>query len=181
MQLEQDNFKQYLSALQIPVEQKRYAMNFCKKIKYLDELHNIAAKEVNECVNVGYGNVNSKICLLFKDKKSYLNNKSLIEKLLEKYDINIWNVYITFVNKTEMEYGKKYSYLIHELYAINPSVLYVFDDNNAIYTNTIHSFPSFNINYPDKHFFIDINKLISNNENERKELWNMLKYLINYK
>ena len=57
-----DDMKTYLSALQIPVEQKRYAMNFCKKIRYLNELHEMAVKEINGYIRVGYGNVNSKIC-----------------------------------------------------------------------------------------------------------------------
>ena len=176
-----DNMKQYLSALEIPVEQKRYAMNFCKKISYLDELHNVASQDTHEYVCTGYGNVNSKICFVFKDKKCHDVMRPLIQEILDKFHINTWDVYITFVNKTETEYAKKHSYLINEIHAVNPGLLYVFDKDDDMYLNVIQAFTERNIDLPEKHFFIDVEHLASSDVEVRKLLWRDFRYLINYK
>ena len=176
-----NKIRQYLSDLTVSVEQKRYAMSFCKKIKYLNELHSIAIQDVNDYVCTGYGNVNSKTCLIFKDKTSYDVIKPLIQEIMDKLNINSWDVYITFVNKTKDEYNKKYSFLVNEVHAIGPKLLYVFDNNTDIYNQIIDTFNVYNISLPEKHFMINIQDLYSSDEKIRKDLWNMLKYLINYK
>jgi hypothetical protein len=176
-----DNIKEYLSALDIPIEQKRYAMNFCKKIDYLENLQSIAAQEVNEYVCTGYGNPNSKICFLFKDKETYDTVRPLVQDILSKFDINPWDVYITFVNKTSCEYSKKYSYLINEIHAVGSKFLCMFDNNDIVYKEVINEFLTNNVNLPDKYFLIDIQKLGSIEENVRQELWSVFRYLINYK
>lgn len=176
-----NNVRQYLSVLSIPTEQKRYAMNFCKKIEYLNELHNIAVQDTKEYVCTGYGNVNSKICFVFKDKNSYDTLRPLLQEILDKFHINIWDVYVTFVNKTKTEYNKKYSFLANEIYAIGSGLLYVFDNDDVIYKEIVDSFVTRNLTFPEKHFMIDIQKLTSSDTEVRKELWNIFKYLINYK
>lgn len=176
-----DDMRQYLTALDIPLEQKRYSINFCKKMQYLDELHSIAANDTQEYVCTGYGNFNSKICFVFKDKTEYDIIYSLIQDMLDKFSINTWDIYITFVNKTSTGYLKKYSYLINEIHAINPQLLYVFDKDNSIYKDIINYFLTHKISLPEKHFFIDIQKIASSESETRKELWDMFKYLINYK
>ena len=59
-----DDMKQYLLSLNIPSKDKRYTMNFCKKMEYLDNLKQITIKELHEPVISGYGNVNSQICII---------------------------------------------------------------------------------------------------------------------
>lgn len=176
-----DNMRQYLSALNISSEQKRYAMNFCKKIQYLNELHELASKEVNDYIQVGYGNVNSKICFVFKDKDSCDAIRPLIQSVLDKFNINTWEVYITFVDKTVKDYSRKYSFLVNEIYAVNPSILYVFDKDDNMYKDIISSFLVRNIALPNKYFLVDIQKLLSTDTGIRQELWNIFRYLINYK
>lgn len=176
-----DQMKQHLSALNIDSEQKRYAMNFCKKMEYLNELHEITASEVNEYVCTGFGNFNSKICFIFKDKNTYDIVKPLIQETLEKFHINSWDVYVTFVNKTKTEYNKKYSFLINELHAINPGIMYVFDNDTVLYDKIVQEFNNRNIAVPQKHFMVDIQQLGSAEVEVRKSLWNVFKYLINYK
>lgn len=176
-----DDMKQYLSALEIPSEQKRYVMNFCKKAYYLNELHEIVAKDTNENINTGSGNVNSKICFVFKDKNSYEIIRPLLQEILDKFHINIWDIYITFVNKTQVDYSKKYSFLINEIHAVNPGLLYVFDKDDDTYKDIVSSFLVRNIVLPEKYFFIDVQKLASSDTEIRKDLWNTFRYLINYK
>lgn len=176
-----DKMRQYLSALTIPSEQKRYAMNFCKKMKYLNELQTIAIQDTNEYICTGYGNINSKICFVFKDKTTYDVIKPLIQNVLDKLNVNSWDVYITFVDKTKSEYNKKYSFLINEIHAVGAKLLYVFDKDDVMYNQIINAFDLRNVNLPDKHFLIDVQKFASTDEEDRKYLWNMLKYLINYK
>lgn len=176
-----NKMRQYLSGLMISSDQKRYAMNFCKKMKYLDELRSVAIQDTNEYICTGYGNVNSKICFVFKDKKTYDVIRSLIQDVLDKFKINSWDVYVTFVNKTEKEYNKKYSYLANEIHAIGSGLLYVFDKDDTLYNEIINAFTVRNIPLPEKHFVIDAEKLASSDTKVRKELWNVFKYLINYK
>lgn len=176
-----DNMRQYLSALSIPSEQKRYAMNFCKKMDYLNNLHNIAAQETGEYICTGYGNVNSKICFVFKDKDSYDVLKPLIQEILDKFHINLWDIYVTFLNKTKSEYSKKYSFLSNEIHAVGSELLYIFDKDDNIYKDIVSHFLVRNIPLPAKYFFVDIQKLASMDTEVRKELWNVFRYLINYK
>ena len=176
-----DKVKQYLSGLSIESDQKRYAMNFCKKAFYLNELHEIAIQDTKEYVCTGYGNVNSKICFVFKDKNKHDTIKPLLQDMLDKFNINPWDVYVTFVNKTQVEYNKKYSFLINEIHAINPGLLYVFDNDDTMYKEIIESFNSRNVSLPEKHFMIDVNELACSDIEVRKELWNIFRYLINYK
>lgn len=177
-----ERMKQYLSsALSIPSEQKRYTMNFCKKINYLNELHAVAIQDTNEYVCTGFGNVNSKICFVFKDKEVYEIVRPLIQETLDKFHINAWDVYVTFVNKTKSEYSKKYSFLVNELHAINPSLMYIYDNDEVMYDEILEEFQKRNIALPSKHFLVDIQQLGSVEIEVRKALWNIFKYLINYK
>jgi len=176
-----DEMKQHLSALSIPTEQKQYAMNFCKKMEYLDSLHKITAQEVNEYVATGFGNFNSKICFVFKDKITYEIVRPLLQETLEKFHINAWDIYVTFVNKTKTEYNKKYMFLVNELHAINPGIMYVFDNDTVLYDTILKEFQTNNVTAPGKHFLVDIQKLGSLEVEVRKDLWNIFKYLINFK
>lgn len=176
-----DNMRQYLTALPIDAEQKRYSMNFCKKMKYLNELHEIAVQDVHEYICTGYGNVNSKICFVFKDKQSCDVIRPLIQEILDKFNINIWDIYFTFINKTETDYAKKYSYLINEIHAVGSQLLYVFDKDDTMYKDIVSAFLVRNIDLPEKHFFVDVQNLASADAEVRKLLWRDFRYLINYK
>ena len=176
-----NQMRQYLSALDINTEQKRYAMNFCKKVQYLEELHHIAIQDTEEHVCIGYGNVNSQICFVFSNKNIYDTFKSAITDILEKFNLSPWNIYITFINKTQKEYEKKYSFLVNELHAIGANSVFVFDKDETMYNKIIETFGMRNITLPERHFFIDIQKIVSTEDEDRKELWNSFKYLINYK
>lgn len=176
-----DTMRQYLTALPIEAEQKRYTMNFCKKMQYLNELHMSAAQETNGYVCTGYGNVNSKICFVFRDKNSCDVIRPLIQDILDKFNVNTWDVYMTFVNKTAEEYSKKHSYLVNEIHAVNPKLLYVFDKDDTMYKDIVSSFLVRNIALPDKHFAVDVQKLASSEVSVRQELWSIFRYLINYK
>jgi hypothetical protein len=176
-----NEMRQYLTALDIPPEQKRYTMNFCKKMQYLNELHMLASQETGGYVCTGYGNVNSKICFVFKDKNSCDTLRPLIQDILDKFNVNTWDVYMTFVDKTEKEYPKKYSFLVNEIHAINPGLLYVFDKDNSIYLEMHRAFIDRNIDWPEKFFNITVEYLASTDKEVRKLLWRDFRYLINYK
>ena len=173
--------RQYLSALNIESEQKRYAMNFCKKMKYLDELRDVAIQDTSEYICTGYGNVNSQICFVFKDKQAHDVLKPLIVEILDKFHVNSWDVYVTFVDKTQKEYSKKYSFLANEVHAVGTNLMFVFDKDDAMYNDILEAFNTRNIALPEKHFLIDVHKLASTETEDRKILWESFKYLINYK
>lgn len=173
--------KDYLSNLPIPTEQKQYTMSFYNKIIHLNKLHSIATNLVHSYVRTGYGNVNSRICFVFKNKELYDTVYKNILSILDKFQINIWDIYITFIDKTEIDYKEKFYYLTSELHTINPNLVCIFDNDNNYYNIIQTYYKTQNITLPDKMFFVDIQKIQSTNEEVRQELWNIFKYLINYK
>lgn len=173
--------KEYLLSLNINPDDKRYAMSFCKKMDYINDLINKVISDTHEHVSIGYGNVNSKICFVVKDENTFEIIKPLIQEILEKFHLNFWNVYVTFVDKTKTEYANKYTCLINELHAIKPGVMFVVGHDDKQYNEICNAFTNANIALPKTHFYIDIQKLGSTEPATRKELWMKFKYLINYK
>ena len=178
------DIKQYLlGADEISKQDKEYTLNFCNKIDYLNKLRDTAINELHEPIHTGYGDINSKICFVFKDEESFELIKPVVQSILEEFKLNFWDVYVTFINKTKHEYSKKYGYLINELYAVSPKVLYVIDKDDTSYNNINKAFASSKIPHPsEKAFFISIEDICTTDEEKKKKLlWKILKYLINYR
>lgn len=178
-----DNTRQYLlNASDISKQEKEYAMNFCKKTEYLNNLRNTVINELHETVAFGYGDMNSKICFVFSSEESFDLIKPVLQILLESFKLNLWDVYVTFVNKTSTEYPSKYGYLINELYAIGSKILYVVDKTDKTYNDIHNYFSASNVPYPfEKAYNISIEDMCSTDSAVKKELLKMFKYLINYR
>lgn len=177
-----EDMRQFLLSLNTATEDKRYTMYFCKKLSYLNELRNAIVKETNDdYVSMGYGNVNSKICIVVKDEQTFNIIKPLIKEILEQFDINFWNIYVTFIDKSKSPYKDKYNLLVHEINAIKPNLLYVFDKDDTMYLEMTRAFCTLNIDFPEKYFFIGLEYLASTDIEVRKLLWRDFRYLINYK
>lgn len=176
-----NNVKQYLvDSSDISNDEKKYTMNFCKKLEYLNGLRDVVVKELHTAVTVGYGSVNSKICLVFSNENSFLLLKPVIQEILEKFRLNLWDIYVTFVDKTPIEYANKYAYLVNELYAVGSQVVYIIDKDEAIFDNINKAFSVMNVPRPtDKMFFISAISLCSSEE--EKKISSIFKYLINYR
>jgi hypothetical protein len=178
-----DNTRQYLlNASDIPKEEKEYTMNFCKKTEYLNSLRDTVINEIHDSVAFGYGDVNSKICFVFPDEETFQLIKPVVQDILETFKLNFWDIYVTFINKTKQEYSGKYGYLINELYAIGPKVLYVVDKTEDSYNNINRGFATSKIPHPsEKAYHISIEDICSTEPDTKKQLWKMFKYLINYR
>lgn len=179
MQLQE--IKEYLLPLGIPDIDKRYTMNFCKKLEYLEGLRSKVAKDTGMNVSGGYGDINSNICFIFNNVKNFNVMKSIIQEKLDLFDINFWQIYVTFINKIEKDYSMKYSMITSELSAVKPKLLYVFDKDKRVYDEIINSLNKFNVAVPERNFFVDVMDLASDDEEIKKQLWFTLHYLINYK
>lgn len=178
-----DKTKQYLSANNsISKQDKEYTLNFCKKTEYLEQLKQSLISELHEAVSSGYGDVNSKICFIFDSEESFILLKPALQECLEKFKIDLWSVYVTFVNKTKAEYSSKYGFLMHEVYAVSPRVLYVISETDESYNALNKTFAIAKVNHPAaKAFFLSPQLLCATEEKEKRKLWEMFKYLINYK
>lgn len=176
-----DDMRQYLLSLNAPSEDKRYTIYFCKKMEYLNSLKDIMVQETKEYVSMGYGNVNSKICLAVKNEKVFNTIKPLIQNVLDKFGINFWDVYITFIDKTQSPYDKKYELFINEINAIKPKLLYIFDKDDTGFKEIENHSMKLNIPMPERSFFVDAEKLVSEDVKVKQELWNVFRYFINYK
>lgn len=170
--------RDYLLPLNIPSEDKRYVLNFCKKIKYLEELRNRAAMATGDRVELGYGDANSKLCFIFKNKQEFNAVKKVLQSHLDDFCLNLWQIWITFVDKTETEYADKYIFMAHEINAINPTVVYVFGNDQSIAATAEQAIRK--IGCPDmKHYFF-VDTGILSDPDAKKILWPQFRYLINY-
>ena len=184
-----NDMKDYLLSLpqDVSIEDKRYALNFCKKIEYLNSLRDIAAKETSSMINFGYGDVNSKICFIFDNINSFKKIKENIQKVLDVFKMNYWQSWITFIDKTDIEYNNKLELLSNELYAIKPDLIYYFSINDERYNSLLNIIDNFNkinnVQVCKKIFYININDIVNiNNDNIKSgELWNKMRYIVNYK
>lgn len=173
--------KDYLLPLRVSNDDKRYVLNFCKKLEYLESLREKVSKDTNMDVTSGYGDINSKICFIFNNVISFNIMKSMIQDKLDMFEINFWQIYVTFVNKVEKDYPLKYDMLCSELSAIKPDLLYVFDNDIKVYNKILSSISHFKILEPEHHFFIDVVQLASSDADVQSKMFYDLHYLINYK
>ena len=176
-----DEMKDYLLSLNIPSEDKRYTMNFCKKMEYLDNLKRVTINELHEPIVSGYGNVNSNICIVTKNDNALNTIKPLLQDVLDKFHINIWDIYLTYVDKTKTEYNRKFSYLAHELSAIGPKIVYYIDKDESNYNALLNAFVADNVKLPVNIYYIDVIKLGSSDTQDRKDLWEVFKHMINFR
>lgn len=175
------SLKEYLQSIDAPSDDKKYALNFCNKLSYLEAIKAKAINDIHSEIISGYGNVNSKICFIFKDESGFNLVKPLLQDILEKFNLNFWDVYVTFLNKTNIEYSQKYSYLANELYAVSPKMIYSFIDDRKIY-DCISDITLLGVQVKyDKYINILPQLLGQTDEKSKAELWNVFKYLINYK
>lgn len=176
-----DDMKQYLLPLNIVQDDKRYSMNFYKKLQYLEELRKRIADDTHMDVSIGYGDMNSKICFIFNNQKLFNAMKQIVQEKLDLFEVNFWQIYVTFINKVDGDYARKYEVIASELSAIKPNLLYVFDSDKAAYDKVIAALAQFNIPVPERPFFVDVQELASDDEEVKRRLWHVLRYLINYK
>ena len=177
-----NDLRQYLLPLNAASNDKNYTMNFYKKTEYLESLKQEAINDLHCHISSGYGNVNSNICFIFPDEQSLSVIKVLVQEILEKLKINFWGIYTTFINKTSQEYPKKYNYLMNELNAIKPSIIYIFGNDKCYVDILKQEYNKYNISIPDNYiYFVDIKQLASSEEEDRKALWNIFKYMIGYR
>ena len=174
-----EKFKDYLKDLDIDKDEKNYALNFNKKNDYLNNLRLAMVKEIGKDITMGYGDVNSKILIMFKDRNSFLSVKKSLQSLFALAKFNFWDTYITFINKTDADYPKKYEFIIREIIAVHPDIIYLIGDESD-YNKINMVFAENKLTYPAIHSFCISEKQI-NDENAVKDLWSKFKYLINYK
>ena len=71
---------------------------------------------------------------------------------------------------------------MNELNAVKPSIVYVFDKEKYIIDRLKQEYDKYNINISNHYFqFVDVRQLASSEEKDRMDLWNVFKYMINYR
>lgn len=170
--------REYLLPLNISNEDKRYVLNFCKKIEYLEGLRKQVAAETGERVELGYGDANSKLCFIFQNKREFQAVKKVLQSRLDNFCLNLWQIWITFIDKVPVDYANKYSLLAYEINAINPTVIYTFGDNPDTASTVEQSIRQVGCSDLLHYFFIDFATL--SDDDAHKILWPKFKYLINY-
>lgn len=154
--LDAQDLKEYLFNLDAPKENKNYTFSFYKKLSYLDYLQQHAASQANANIVSGYGNANASIVFVFQSPPLFKEERENIDKLLERFSINIWDIWITFIDKFIIDYPQKYFYLAHELDTIDPKLVYVFSRDNA-YQNIMQALKKCNISIPNIFNVKDVN------------------------
>lgn len=170
----------YLSDLSIDVKDKRYSMNFCKKNEYIQSIMQQAIQETQTHMSFGYGNVNSNICFVVNDETMFNDIKPLVQEVLDKFDINFWDIYVTFIYKTSKVYNRCINLLMNEINAVSPKIIYVFDKDEKALNALLNEFTKYGVT-PPKYYYVNIDKLSEKTVEVKRELWKMFRYLINYK
>ena len=86
------------------------------------------------------GKYNSRICFLFKDEEHFKSCHDSLQRIMNVYDIKIWDVAVLYYNKTDNE-SQNVDIILNELSIINPVILYIFDNteiNNKIVEASIN-------------------------------------------
>ncbi len=149
--------KDYLSSLEgYPTEDKRYVLNFCKRLEYMDQLREQATKESGQDIEMGYGNINSKTCFIFQNKEEQESLKGVLQPFLDQFGIHLWEHWATFINKTEREYPNKYTLLVNELSTMKPDIMYLICKDKSEMSILENVFFQANVSYPKEIRFIDI-------------------------
>jgi len=176
-----ESFKTYLASLNIPANDKRYALSFFKKADYFESLREIANKDTNKTISMGYGNFNSKISFVIEDSDIFDIIKPSLMECMDVFDISFWHIYMTFIDKVNINYPEKYNLLIHELHAVAPDVLYLFVRNQESYNKILDEYKAKSISLPCKVFHIIVPENGIDDKLLQKQFFGMFKYLINYK
>lgn len=176
-----NNIKDYLIPLNIQNTDKKSFMDFYKKMSYIETLMENLALSVNEKINMGYGDFNSKVCFIFKDRQTFEKLKDSLQKNIEIVDVHFWQVYTTYVSKTSKELPNDISILMHELNAIKPQIIYLFDENDEVLNKLNQECAANNIPCTTKQLLINPDMILNDNTQSRKDLWKLLKFLVNYK
>ncbi len=145
---------------------------FCKKQEYLDKIMGIMFNTVKCKINYGYGNLNSDICFLFDDIQSEEAIKKELANILNKYNIDYYSIYVTYINKCDRFYGRYLELLYSELNAVNSKIIYYFGESeeqiNLFKDLYIKNNKTFNYRY--------INTKDFNFDSMKSEIKYMIKY-----
>ena len=167
-------------------EEKIKSVSFYKKKNYVNSLGEKLISLTGQKVEMGYGNINSKIVFIFKNKSRVKRIKKRIEKIMEGADSIFSDVYVTFLDKTEKIIYDKYAYMSAELSAIKPVIIYYISDNDNDLSedNDFNSLKK-NVNETVKinpvFYYITETELMSEDIQIRRNLWQKFRFIINYK
>ena len=146
----------------------------------METLRDKLYKDTQMNVTPGYGNVNSKICLVFNNPERLKIVKPFVQEQMDGFKINFWDVWTTFINKTSSDYPYKFDLLGYELNAVHPQCLYVFTDVDDDYDNVIKCITKISGSLPERYFNIHIADFASQDMSIKRKLWYDFHYFINY-
>ena len=175
-----NKLKDYLTGLQIANAEKQKVMSFYKKTDYINSIMEKAIEDTHQKMSFGYGNVNSKICLVVESEETYNFIKPVLQDYFDMFDTNIWDIYITFVDKSAKNYSKKINLLMNEINAVSPQLLYMIGSSDNYYTALAQEMTNYNLQLNMKTIFISTEKLLSSDPEVQKEIKRLFVFLINY-
>jgi MarR-like DNA-binding transcriptional regulator SgrR of sgrS sRNA len=111
---------------------------------FYDKFHKLSSYydtiNINKKLLRAQGKYNSKICFLFKNEEHFKTCHDSLQRIMDVYDIKIWDVVILYSDKTDNE-SQNIDIILNELSIINPIVLYIYDNaeiNNKIMQASIN-------------------------------------------
>lgn len=167
---------EFLRTIDIDAAEKNFTFDFCKKNEYIDGLMNAVMIDTGDPVSIGYGNINGQIMLVFQDRNSLDILKPAVQESFEKIGIDLWTMYITYVDKTQNDYPKKYNVLMNELNAVKPKILYFIDNTDNHVFNLKAECAKYKVAFP-RCLIITPNEIV----NDKKATFAKLKYAVNFK
>lgn len=164
-----EDFLSYLRESSIELEDKKYVSNFFNKKKYIDTLNKTAIGFISDgsTLSSGTGNYNSKIAIIIENRTDLDYVKRFAEPLFNYMHTSLWNMYITFHNKSDMIQPSVYhDLLLHEIGAVNPELIIYFSDNVSFFEEIFNTTKS---QIRTVHFNIDDVKYVLDKDNFKSE------------
>ena len=162
-----NDFEEYLSN-EINPGEKEKSLSFYNAMEALEELYNSSGAG---CIR-GKGKYDSNICFVFNSISDYNKSIPSLQRIMNVYKINTWDIYITFLE------NKNIDFVCKELVSVKPLITYVFDSPNFI-NQLQQKSTEMNILFDSR--FVDVINIENILEvNKSSEIFDLFQFLITY-
>lgn len=169
----EDKLTEFLNKNNINIRESNNVILFYSKFEELRSLYKDSCQDFNgDKLLMAQGKYNSKSIFIFKDENHYKECIPYLNRVLNIYNVNLWDVIILFYDKFNDD-QKNIDILVKELMILSPMVIYIYDDNNL--KSKIDDIAVLSSK------FINVNNITSILENNISiQIFDLFKYLITY-
>ena len=118
-----------LNGINISEADKQDFIRFCRKEQYIQGLMKQMYEDVHRKMHYGYGDYDASIVFVYQNMDVKNRCVKSIETMMNKFSVDIFSTYCTYIDKTDVDYTLKYTLLAYELNCVSPQIVYFICDN----------------------------------------------------